>query len=429
MKKKKIAAPVKVLLALFSATAVSAAAFGIYQLIPMGEVVLPESSLPPESSALSEPSLPSKPESEPPPDPSIVRIKSAGDNLIHNSIYEQAAARAEGDGYDFTYAYENIAGIVADADISTLNQETVIAPDYEPSTYPCFNSPPELAETMTAIGFDVFNAANNHVLDKGEKGLVNCLTFWRENYPDYPVTGAYLDKEDFDDLRLMEKNGLTFAFLGATELTNGLSLPSGSEVVLMESTNEAMLKARVEAARKKADVVLMNIHWGNEYTHTPTDRQRDLAQKLADWGVDVIIGHHPHVLQPVEMLAAADGREVLAVFSLGNFISAQDRPARMVGGILDYTIRRETPESPIEITDVSFIPTITHYDAGFRNNRLYPLTAYTAELAQSHGVRGKNPEFSLDYIHQLLDDVIYTEQANFLAPPDWAEKGAGNAGA
>lgn len=429
MKKKKIAAPAKVLLALFSAAVVSAAAFGIYQLIPAGDIVLPESSQPPESSALPEPSLPpSEPASEPEPEPSVVRLKSAGDNLIHNSIYEQAAARAENGGYDFAYAYENIAGIVADADISTLNQETVIAPDYEPSTYPCFNSPPELAETMTSIGFDVFNAANNHVLDKGEKGLINCLTFWQENYPDYPVTGAYLNKEDFDDLRLMEKNGLTFAFLGATELTNGLSLPAGSEVVLMESTDEAMLKARVESAREKADVVLINIHWGNEYTHTPTDRQRDLAQKLADWGADVIIGHHPHVLQPVEMLTAADGRKVLTVFSLGNFISAQDRPARMVGGILDYTIRRETPDSPIEITDVAFIPTVTHYDAGFRNNRLYPLTAYTAELAQSHGVRGNNPEFSLDYIHKLLDEVIYTEDAaDFLAPPDWAEEGAEDA--
>lgn len=404
--------PLKFALAIISIVAVSAAAFAVYEWIPAGEVLPVEGSA--VSSQLAEPSEPasappSQPEPEPEPEPSVVRLKSAGDNLIHNSIYEQAAARAEGDGYDFSAAYENVAAIVADADISTLNQETVIAPIYEPSTYPCFNSPPELAQTMTSIGFDVFNVANNHVLDKGEAGLISCLEFWRDNYPNALITGAYLNEEDYGHIRMLEKNGLQFAFLGATELTNGLTLPSGTDVVLMRGEDEAVLQARIEAAREEADVVIMNIHWGNEYTHQPTSRQYELAQKLTDWGVDIVIGHHPHVLQPIETRVTADGRQALIAYSLGNFISAQDRPARMVGGILDYTVRRETPDSPIEITDVSLIPTVTHYDRGFTNNRLYPLQDYTDELAQSHGVRRENPEFGLAYINDLLDEVIGEE--------------------
>ena len=404
----------KKLLITCSVAVIAAAAFAVFRLIPAGEVVpVDVPSEPGSSSAVSvpEPSSAPEPSSEPEPDPepSVVRLKSAGDDLIHNSIYEQAAARAENGGYDFTYAYQNIADLIADADISTLNQETVIAPDYGPSTYPCFNSPVELADTITSIGFDVFNVANNHVLDKGEKGLINCLENWRDSYPDALITGAYLNDEDYSNLRLMEKNGLTFAFLGATELTNGLSLPTGTEVVLMQSTDEEMLKARIEQAREQADVVILNIHWGNEYTHVPTDRQVYLAEKVTDWGVDIVIGHHPHVLQPIETRETADGRQALIAYSLGNFISAQDRPARMVGGVLDYTVRRETPDSPIEITDVSFIPTITHYDWGFANNRIYPLSDYTAELANNHGVRSKYPEFGLDYIGSLLDEVIGEE--------------------
>lgn len=374
--------------------------------LPSSEVISEPSSEPePDPSSVPEPSS----EPEPEPEPSVVHFRSAGDDLIHNSLYEQANARAGYDGYDFTYAYANLGSLIADADIATLNQETVIAPDRAPSTYPCFNSPPELAQTITELGFDVFCVANNHVLDKGESGLISCLEFWRDNYPDALITGAYLNEEDYADLRLMEKNGLTFAFLGMTELTNGLSLPQGSEVVLMLGQNEEMLKTRIEAAKAAADVVIINVHWGNEYTHTPTDRQRYLAEKIADWGADIIIGHHPHVLQPIETRTTADGREALIAYSLGNFISAQDRAPRMVGGILDYTVRRETPESPVEITDISFIPTVTHYDWGFSNNRIYPLSDYTEELAQNHGVRSKDPDFSLEYINGLLNEVIGEE--------------------
>ena len=386
---------------------VTGAALLAVRMLPAGEVIetgvsLPES--PAETS--SEPASTPEPSSQPEPEPSVVTFLSAGDDLIHNSIYEQAAARAENGGYDFTYAYANVAETIRAADIATINQETVIAPMYEPSTYPCFNSPPQLADTLQDIGFDVYNVANNHVLDKGETGLINCLEFWRDSWPDALVTGAYLNEEDYSQIRTLEKNGLTFAFLGMTELTNGLSLPQGSEVVLVQGEDEAALQSRIQAAREVADVVIMNVHWGNEYTHTPTERQRYLAEKMTDWGVDIVIGHHPHVLQPIETRTTADGRQALIAYSLGNFISAQDRPARMLGGLLSYTVRRETPDSPIEITDVALIPTVTHYDRGFTNNRIYLLSQYTNELAQSHGVRSNYPEFGLDFIQDTLAEVI-----------------------
>ena len=184
-------------------------------------------------------------------------------------------------------------------DLCSINQETVISPIYEPSSYPCFNSPVELAQRMLDLGFTVFNQANNHTLDKGEKGLIAALENWK-NYPDAIVTGAYLDESDFE-IRTKEVNGITFAFLGATELTNGLSLPQGSQVILVQTKDEELIRQRLAKARELADVVVCNVHWGVEYTHTPTDFQYEFSQKLADWGADIIIGHHPHVIQPMEL--------------------------------------------------------------------------------------------------------------------------------
>ena len=388
-------------------------------LFPQQESILVPESSGESSFILSEPSEQDE-ESVPSEEifePVSVRLKAAGDNLIHNSIYEQALARG-GDRYDFTYAYEKIESLIQEADIATINQETVISPDFPPSSYPCFNSPTELLECMVNLGFDVFNQANNHCLDKGEQGIISALQYY-QNFPEVLVTGVYLNEEDYQNIRTYTHDGITFSFLGLTELTNGLYLPQGSDVIIVQGEDEAMLKERIAAAKEISDVVVMNIHWGNEYTNVPTDRQRYLAQFLADCGVDLIIGHHPHVIQPVEWIQAEDGRKVLCAFSLGNFISAQDRWPRMLGGILDVTFEQTEKDGEVTIKSVTFVPIVTHYDAGFTNNRLYPLSEYTEELAQSHGVQ-RYSSFSLSDLYQLLNEVIGPE---FL-PEEMASSGS-----
>lgn len=364
----------------------------------------PEESLPEVSSEES---------SEPVWEPQTVRLLSAGDNLIHSSLYEQAQARAEDGGYDFAYLYQNVGGYLSGADITTLNQETVIAPSREVATYPCFNSPPELADyVIDQCGFDVLNLANNHCLDQGTSGLEECLSFWKEQHPEVLTTGVYQNEADYQNIRTMEVNGITFAFLGMTELTNGLSLSSSSDVVLVQALdNEEMarLQAQIEEADRLADVVVMNVHWGNEYSFTPTDRQEYLAEKMTDWGVDIVIGHHPHVLQPVETRVTEDGRTALIAYSLGNFASAQSDAYCLIGGVLDYSVTRETEGGEVTLTDYSLSPVVTHYDSGYRNNRIYLLDDYTDELAAAHGVRARYESFSLGYIDSLLEEVVGRE--------------------
>ena len=350
--------------------------------------------------------------SEPVPKPTSVRLIGFGDDLIHVSIFKQAKARATDGGYDFSYAYEPIKDVIQLADIASINQETVMAKDKAPSGYPLFNTPQELAGCLANLGFDVANLANNHVMDQGESGLKSTLDLW-DSIPSVLTTGAYQNEEDFEDIRTLERNGITFSFLGMTELTNGLSLPSDTELVVLRTQDEERVKAQIEKAKSISDVVVVNVHWGVEYTHKPTEYQYEYAQKLADWGADIILGHHAHVIQPVEWITRADGTRALCVYSLGNFISTQEMGATMIGGGLDVTVTKEYENNTVSITSARFIPTVTHYEWGKANVRVYPLDEYTDELAAKHGIHQHISKFDLAYINQTVSSVIDEE---FLTP-------------
>lgn len=334
---------------------------------------------------------------------SRVSFVAVGDNLIHDTVYEQAAARSSG-GYDFSYAYENVASRIKEPDIAILNQETIISTEHNVSSYPMFNSPVEVGEEMLKIGFDVFNIATNHSLDCGEKGLISAINFWKSK--NVITTGAYLNEAERSQIAINEVNGVKIAYLGFTESTNGLSLPDDTEVVLVRASDETLLQEKIMRAKQAADVVVVNAHWGNEYTHEPTQEQRDLAQKLASWGADVIIGTHPHVIQPVEYIENTDGRRTLVAYSLGNFISAQNRGPRMLGGMLNFDIVKNNNTGKIEIENVVFSGVVTHYGYGSSNIRIYMLDDYTEELASKHGVKSKTVSFSLQYLKDIVNEVI-----------------------
>lgn len=328
---------------------------------------------------------------------------AVGDNLIHNTVYEQARDRSSNGGYDFEYAYQHIASRIAEADVAILNQETVISESHEVSSYPQFNSPTEVGQEMIDIGFDVANIATNHSLDVGESGLIDHINYWKNK--GIITTGAYLNEESFV-VPTNTVNGITVAYLGFTAETNGLSLPSDSEVVLVGADDEALLSSKIDEAKKIADVVIVNAHWGVEYTHTPTEEQRIMAQKLADWGADIVIGTHPHVIQPVEYVTAKDGSKTLVAYSLGNFISAQNRGPRMLGGMLNFNLVKNNSTGEVNIEDVKFTGTVTHYGQGFTGIRVYSLDDYTQELAENHGVKNNTSDFSLEYLKAIVDEVI-----------------------
>ncbi len=334
-----------------------------------------------------------------------VNFVSVGDNLIHDGIYEQAAKRAGGSGYDFSYCYENVADVIASADIATINQETVISKSNEPSGYPLFNSPAEVGEEIAKIGFDVINMANNHMLDKGSKGLSEAIDFW-DGVDGTVRTGAYKNGEDLNKVEYIEKNGMKIGLVGVTQYTNGLSLPSDSELKIVYSADEETIERKIKAAKEACDIVLVNVHWGNEYTTVPVDGQRALAKKMSDWGADVIIGHHPHVIEPIEFIDREDGSRTLVAYSLGNFISQQNTPARVIGGMLYYSVTKDFNTGEVTIDGVRFEPTVTHYVRGSHDVQIYRLSQYSDELAQKQASRLNEPSFGISYINDFVSKVI-----------------------
>ena len=341
--------------------------------------------------------------------PATVKFLSVGDNLIHSNLYQQANQQAGGNGYDFSFAYEKMADLVSSADIATINQETIIDSEQEPSSYPQFNSPVEVGDELEALGFDVVNLANNHMIDMYESGLRNAITYWNAKAPKIVTTGAYLNEEQLNTVEYNECNGIKFGYVGATDYTNGLSLPEGSELRYILTSETDLVKKKIEAAKAVCDVVIVNVHWGNEYSYEPTENQRNLAQQMVNWGADVIIGHHPHVLQPMEYLTKPNGEKALVVYSLGNFISAQDAAPRVIGGMVQYEITKNFETNTISIDNVVFEPLITHYGNRFSNIQVIPYSQYSDTLASQHGIRSETPDFSLEYIQNLVKDIIPAE--------------------
>lgn len=340
--------------------------------------------------------------------PKTLKMLSVGDNLIHNGIYEQAQARAGGNGYDFSFAYKNVASAIKEADIATLNQETVIAEGYKPSSYPMFNSPKELGNEMVKIGFDVVNLATNHMLDKTTKGLIQAMDYW-DTKEGVVRTGAYRNEEELNKVEFIEKDGLKIGLVGVTQHTNGIKLPTDTAVKIIYTDNEEAIKAKIEAAKKECDVVLVNAHWGEEYTNVPTDLQRNLAKKMADWGADVIIGHHPHVIQPVEWIEKDDGSRTLVAYSLGNFISQQNRAPRMIGGMLRYDLTKDFSSGKVTISNVSFETIVTHFVNNKHDIQIYRLSQYNDTLAKAQASRLKQSDFSMKYINDYVNRVIDSE--------------------
>ena len=338
-----------------------------------------------------------------PPAPEIKTVSfcAVGDNLIHAPIYNQAKTA---DGYDFSTAYKGIEDIIQKADLSVINQETLICNDmYEPSSYPCFNSPKALGDHMIDIGFDVFTLANNHCLDYGEKGLSHSLDYW--DAKKQLTAGTYRNAEDKNKIRTGEYGGIKFSFLSYTQYTNGLTLPQGSEMIIGDTGNLEGMIADVKAAKQVSDVCVVALHWGIENSDIIEDWQRTYAKSLADAGADIIIGNHPHVLRDIELIERKDGGKTLCAYSLGNFISAQSVGQNLIGGILEFNVTMTEGEKSASITDVKLTPIVTHYDGNYSNVRIYKLSDYTPELALAHGVR-QFSTFSYDYILKVLKKNI-----------------------
>ena len=332
----------------------------------------------------------------------------AGDNLIHLQIALQAQARSATGGYDFTPAYESIKDIVSGADIAFLNQEVAIVPSQPVSHYPLFNSPPELLDNMIDLGFDVFNQATNHILDKYTSGAIEDYELFHSK-ENIILTGLYKTWDEMFTPQTITKNDITFSFCGFTESLNGLQVSQDTDlgIVSLTGTNHteeelyAAMEKIIKIDKEASDICCVSMHWIDEDITTPDASQKEIAQKLADYGADIIIGTGPHVLQPIEYLTRADGGKTLVIWSLGNLISTQENFPNTLGGLADIKVEKDYDNNTVTISSVGFIPTVAHYDYGRANVRIIPFSDYTNDLASKHG----SGNLTYDRINQFFTEM------------------------
>ena len=349
---------------------------------------------------------------------------AAGDNVIHPCIYMDAERRAAAQvaageenirKYNFKPMYADVADYIESFDLAFINQETLMAgEEFGYSGYPTFNSPRDLAYDLAEIGFDIVNIANNHMCEKGTAGLSATVDFWKGLEAEVGVTmiGGYSDRDDFNTPRIIERDGVKIALIGYTEMTNGIRLSKNEPFI--PYTTEDNISQQIAAAREAADIVIVSVHWGNENWNIATKEQKQLAKLFCDSGADVIIGHHPHVLQPIEWIESTNGkRSALCIYSLGNFVSAMVSWENMVGGFFTFDIVKMSAGSCF-IDSPAFVPTVFYYGPSYFNSHVYFLNDYTDEKAKTHGtyrIYGSyaSPDDINKYVKKLIGDYVSDE--------------------
>ena len=272
-----------------------------------------------------------------------------GDALIHGIVYETAHKYANYNGYDFKPMLKYTKELIKDYDLKYYNQETILGGvELGLSTYPQFNSPYEVGDAFIDAGFNLVSLATNHTIDKYEKGVLNSRAYWNSKKDKILAAGSYSSFDERDEVIIKESNGIKYGFLSYTTYTNGLVVPTGKEY-LVNVYDEDLIKEEIERYRDKVDLLIVAMHWGTEYVTYPTEEQKNIAKYLSSLGVDIIIGCHPHVIEPIEFVG-----DTLVFYSLGNFVSSQVGVERLTGlmGSVDITKTEYHGKTTIDFSNI-----------------------------------------------------------------------------
>ena len=331
-----------------------------------------------------------------------------GDILLHTPI-EEYSKQADGT-YDYSAIFTNQKEDISDADLSLVNQEVIIGgEDLGISGYPAFNCSYNLANNLESTGFNVILHATNHALDKGKKGVVNCLNNWKTNHPNMTVLGINDSKEASDNIYVYEKDGMKIAILNYTYGTNGIPLPSDMPYAV-NMLEEDKVVADIAKAKEISDFVVVCPHWGTEYLLGTDSMQKKWTKIFLDNGVDLVIGTHPHVIEPIEMLTdETTGHQMLVYYSLGNFVNWTSSTGsgisdRMLGGMAKVKLGRDD-NGNVVIKDYGVKAIVSHVTSKLNGITVYNLSDYTDELAKENEIIKQDSNFSKEYLVNLANKV------------------------
>ncbi len=337
-----------------------------------------------------------------------LKIMMVGDMLMHLNVTESGFKDDGTKNYD--HLFQRILPDIQEADIKIVNEEIVFAgEDMGFSGYPMFNTAEEVGDAEAKAGFNVILHATNHTMDKWKKGLLNTINFWKK-YPDIMVLGVNETKEQQDQITVFEKNGMKIALLNYTYGLNGMPQPDDMPFAV-NLIDADLMDRNIKKAHEEADFVVVLIHWGNEYQTFASSDQKFWCNWFLERDVDLIIGAHPHVIQPVEWYTDPnDGHEMLVYYSLGNYVTGT-RAARAgvyeqaVGGLAKVELTKNS-EGKVVISRYGIEPLVANIGrGGYGSIYTCPLSEYTEEERKNTILASNDPTFTIENCEALCEKV------------------------
>ena len=343
-------------------------------------------------------------------DPHISLIM-VGDMLMHLNVTKSGFIDSEGTQKNYDHLFANIKSEVQAADISIVNQEIMMGgEDLGYSGYPMFNTADELAAAISDAGFNVVLHATNHTMDKWKKGLLHTMEVWKQ-YPNVKVLGINETAEEQNQVYVYEKDGIRIALLNYTYGLNGMPMPDDMPFAV-NLIDENLMDRQIAMAHEQADFVCVLIHWGNEYQTYASEEQKRWCRWMLDRKVDLVIGAHPHVIQPIEWYEdEASGHKMLVYYSLGNYVTGTraTKPGtgeQVIGGMAKVEITRDD-SGKVVIENYGVEPTIAHIDVNGGYQKIYVkfLKDYTDEEIRNNILSRNDSLFSMKMCKDLCRKV------------------------
>lgn len=327
--------------------------------------------------------------------PKKLSLLMVGDALIHNAVYNDA--KQADNSYDFKKMFAKVKPLTEGYDLKFYNQESILGgTEIGLSTYPRFNSPKEVGDAFLDMGFNLVSLANNHTLDRGEAGIISSLNYWKDK--DVLTAGSYESLESRNNPIIKSKNGISYALLAYTTVTNGLTRPEGKEYYL-NVYDETQVKKDIELLRDKVDLLLVSMHFGTEYSLKQNEEQEKIANYLASLGVDIVIGHHPHVIEPITYID-----NTLVIYSLGNFISGQLTVDQLTGLMVGVDVIKEK-DKQIKLVNLRADLTYTKTKNPITNEFEYEVIPYNELTDDILKNKEEHKQKYIDVIQSLGVDI------------------------
>ncbi|AMG64147.1 MULTISPECIES: CapA family protein [Staphylococcus] len=340
-------------------------------------------------------------------------VVAVGDNLIHPVVYNDA--KVGSNKYDFKPMYKHVKSNIQQADFAYVNQESPIGGDDKPySGFKQFNTPSDVTKAIVDSGFNIINGANNHSLDQGDSGVTNHINAWKPYRHDVLFSGVFKSQKESEAVHTITRNGITVSLLCYTYGTNG---QISQYPYTVKTFDEATIKKDVRKAKEHSDAVIVSAHWGNENHTMPNEKQQKYAQLFADEGVDVVLGMHPHVIQPVKWVKGKNQHRTLVAYSLGNFLNGQYTSTEwnQLLGRLNFNL--EKTSKGVTVNNVKWRSMVNHYEQSKPMDKrtrkhfvLYNLHDYTPALAEKHALRQNiQSQWDIPHLQQMTKSIIDDE--------------------